>query len=73
MSSDSHDNPTKPRYRFYYPQFTKVEMKAQKVRHSPQAIGRGGQALGLNPGPPHPSTHDCATKPFTYPPNSNAN
>ena len=48
-------------------------MKVQKVRRSPQATGRGGQALGVNPGPPHPSTHNCATKPFTYPPNSDAN
>lgn len=54
-------------------QFTKGKVKAQKVRCSPQATDQEGKALGANPGPPHPSTHDCATKPFTYPPNSDAN
>lgn len=48
-------------------------MKAEKTSYLPKATGQEGQALGVNPGPSHPSTHDCATKPFTYPPNSDAN
>lgn len=64
----------KPRYRFYYPQFTKGKVKAQKVRCSPQATDQEGKGLGRKTQVPlTPAPTIVPLKLFTYPPNSDAN